>query len=80
MVVQFGLEGHRREVVPSSMVKYLLLQLKLAIVFFSVVVGVGGREPAMCICKLGKSLAAHCSLCCLYLLQCQAESAQVSHD
>lgn len=32
MVVHFGREDHRREVVPSSMVKYLLLQLRLVFV------------------------------------------------
>lgn len=78
MVVQFGFEGHRREVVPSSMVKYLLLQLKLAFVFFSV--AVGGRAPTICICKLGRSLAALCSLCCLYLHHFQVNSALVPHD
>lgn len=41
MVVHFGLEGHRREVVPSSMVKNTLLLLKLASVFSSVGDGAG---------------------------------------
>lgn len=41
MVVHFGHEGHRREVVPSFVVKNILLLLKLASVSSSVSVGAG---------------------------------------
>lgn len=44
-------------VVPSSMVRYLLLQLRLALVFFPPL-----RWTGICVSKLGKGLAAHRNL------------------